>query len=168
MDFNAEYWVSKLGLIKHPEGGYFKETYRSDEVLSVKSLPNRYNSFRPYSTSIYFLLESKTFSAFHKIKSDEIWHFHAGSAVTIYLINSSGNLIELKLGNNPEKGENLQIVIPRNHWFAAEVKEPNTYSLMACTVSPGFDFQDFELGKQALLSIKYPKLKDLIQRFTRI
>jgi len=168
MALGAEYWINKLGLIKHPEGGYFKETYRSEEVLSVKSLPSRYNSFRPYSTSIYFLLDSTEFSAFHRIKSDEIWHYHIGSTVTIYLFSSKGKMIKLKLGNNPENGEHLQLIIPRDHWFAAEVKEQNAFGLMACTVAPGFDFQDFELGRKALLSLKYPKHKDLIDRFTRI
>lgn len=164
---NSKYWIEKLGLTKHPEGGYFKETYRSNEILSVKSLPARYPSFRPYSTSIFFLLDSNEFSAFHRIKSDEIWHFHQGSTVTIYLINGSGKLFELNLGNNPDKSEHLQIAIPRNSWFAAEVKEPGSYCLMGCTVAPGFDYEDFELGKRNTLIRKFPQHQNIIRRFTR-
>lgn len=168
MKFGADYWINKLGLIKHPEGGYFKETYRSQEILSVKSLPERYNSFRSYSTSIYFLLDNQEFSAFHRIKSDEIWHFHIGSTVTLYLIHSSGKLMEFKLGSNPEKGESLQLIIPKNHWFAAEVKDPDSFCLMACTVAPGFDFNDFELGNKAALNKKHPQHQQLIKKFTRL
>ena len=164
---NSKYWIEKLGLQKHPEGGYFKETYRSNEILSVKSLPTRYPSFRPYSTSIFFLLDSNEFSAFHRIKSDEIWHFHQGTTVTIYHINHSGKLIEVRLGNNPDKNEHLQIIIPRNSWFAAEVIEHKSYCLMGCTVAPGFDYEDFELGNQNALIRKFPQHQNIIRRLTR-
>jgi predicted cupin superfamily sugar epimerase len=163
---NAEFWISHLELQKHPEGGYFREIYRSDETIGKNNLPVRYQGERSFSTSIYFLLKAGEFSAFHKILSDEIWHFYQGDPVELFLISKSGNLQTLRLGNDPSEGEVFQLVIPNGTWFAARVSGKN-YSLVGCTVAPGFDFTDFELAGKETLIQKFPRHQDIIDSLTR-
>ncbi len=163
---DAQYWIDHLKLSKHPEGGYFKEVYRSNEFVNKKNLPDRYTSFRSFSTSIYFLLKSHEFSAFHRLKSDEIWHFYDGSSITIYAISPKGHLTKTFIGNNPEKGERFQLLIPKGFWFAAYVNYADSYSLVGCTVSPGFDFDDFEMGKKSDLEKRFPQHKEIISKYT--
>ena len=161
----SKYWVDKLCLLPHPEGGYFKEVYRSAEKVYLKSLPNRFKGDRSFSTSIYFLLEKGQFSAFHRIKSDEIWHFYDGDPLTVYVIDSNGELILYKLGLNPETKTLPQLTIPANCWFASESN--GEFTLTGCTLSPGFDFEDFEMGDRDTLLSKYPNLKEIILRYTQ-
>jgi predicted cupin superfamily sugar epimerase len=163
----AKYWAEKLQLQKHPEGGYFKEIYRSDEKIKAEHLPERYQGDRHHSTSIYFLITSEEFSAFHRIKSDEIWHFYAGSSATIHIIDEKGQLTQIKLGNDFENGEIFQYAIPKGAWFAASVDEPDSFALVGCTVAPGFHFDDFELGKCDELIKMFPENEEVIRRLTR-
>ncbi|MFA4924944.1 MAG: cupin domain-containing protein [Ignavibacteriaceae bacterium] len=163
---NARYWINNLQLINHPEGGYFKEVYRSEEAITKEALPVRYSAKRNVSTSIYFLLEKEEVSHFHKLKSDEIWHFYYGSSLTIHLIDEGGNYSIQKLGRNIEEGEVLQFVIPKFSWFAAEVNDKKSFSLIGCTVAPGFDFADFELAKREELIKQFPQYKIIIGRLT--
>lgn len=167
MNEKAEYYVNKLKLIAHPEGGYFKEVYRSDEFIEAGCLQIRYKGKRTFSTSIYFLLEGKQISSFHKLKSDETWHFYDGSSVKIFIINEKGELIEKLLGKNLEKGEEIQFTIEKNNWFAAEVINKDLFSLIGCTVAPGFEFDDFQLAKREDLVDAFPEHKKLIERFTK-
>ena len=162
----AAYWIEHLKLKKHPEGGYFKEVYRSNEVINIKGLPDRYTSFRNFATAIYFLLRSDEFSAFHRLRSDETWHFYTGSTLILYIIEPSGKLRQIKLGNALANNNQFQVTIPRGYWFAAKVENPDSYTLMGCTVSPGFDFEDFELGKKSVLGEKFPQHKALINAMT--
>ncbi len=166
MSKSAEYFIKSLDLQKHPEGGYYKEIYRSEDIINSNSLPQYFNGNRNTSTSIYFLLKSDDFSSFHKIKSDEIWHFYYGSPLTIFVI-INGKTEKLLLGNNPENGESFQKIIPKNSWFAACVNEPNSFSLVGCTVAPGFDFNDFELATRKNLLLSHPSLHAIIKKFTR-
>ncbi len=166
MEKDSAYWIKKLSLQKHPEGGYYSENYRSEEVISQKYLPSRFGGNRVFSTSIYFLLENKNFSAFHKIKSDELWHFYQGECVNIYTINENSELVIFKLGADSENGENFQVVIPRNTWFAADLCKADSYALMGCTVAPGFDFADFELAERANLLKIYPQYAEIINKLT--
>ncbi|MCZ7603441.1 MAG: cupin domain-containing protein [Melioribacteraceae bacterium] len=159
--------VEKLELQRHPEGGYFKEVYRSDEFIKVEGLPERYSSERCFSTSIYYMLEGEQFSAFHKLQSDETWHFYLGSPIVLHLISSEGDYSKIILGQNITEDEILQYTIPRETWFAAEVKDKNTYSLVCCTVSPGFDFADFEMGDRKTLLDKFQQHQNLIKQFTQ-
>ena len=108
---DAGYWIKSLELIEHPEGGYFRETYRSPEAICKDSLPARYEGDRSFSTSIYFLLIGEQFSAFHQLKSDELWHFYVGSPLTIHIIDEDGNYSTTKLGRDLEKGEVFQTAI---------------------------------------------------------
>lgn len=161
----SEYWINHLKLIAHPEGGFYRETYRSEESIPEDGLPPRFNGKRQFSTAIFFLLRSQDKSMFHRIKSDELWHFHAGTALNIYTI-IKGELVIYKLGSNPDKGELLQVVIPANCWFGAKVEQPDSYTLSGCTVSPGFDFQDFELAEKNILLELYPNLNEIIEMLT--
>lgn len=161
---NSKEIISKLKLQPHPEGGFFKETYRSDELIDTKTLPSRFNGKRAFSTSIYYLLEGEDFSSFHKIKSDEIWHFYFGSPVVLHLIYENGDYANIELGNNISEGQNFQIIIPHNTWFAAEVKDKSSFTLVGCTVAPGFNFDDFLLADKSLLE-EFPQHQNLIKKF---
>jgi predicted cupin superfamily sugar epimerase len=167
MKYTSKDWIEKLGLIPHPEGGFYKEVYRSDETIAKSALPERYGGDRKFSTSIYYLLRGKDFSAFHKLKSDEIWHFYYGSSLIVHIFDSDGKYEQKNLGVNFEKEEEPQLVILRGSIFAAEVSDKNSFTLIGCTVAPGFDFADFELCKQEELLELYPDYSALIKRLTR-
>lgn len=153
-------WIDLLNLIPHPEGGYYRETYRSTGVFTLNDAGEK----RHYSTAIYFLLEAHDKSKFHRIKSDEIWHYHAGGELTIYVLTADG-LVTHTLGADIEHGNSLQVLIPAHHWFGARVTK-GSYVLSGCTVSPGFEFSDFELAdRQALLS-RFPDQSDMIRELT--
>jgi hypothetical protein len=159
--------ISKLDLQPHPEGGFFKETYRSEGVIPPQHLDEAIQSERNYSTGIYFLLTSENFSAFHRINQDEMWHFYEGSPLTIHMIDEQGVYSFQKIGLNLDDGELPQFTVPKHVWFAAEVNTPDSYSFVGCTVSPGFDFADFELADRSKLVKSFPHLSDQIHRFTR-
>ncbi len=162
---NTEYWIKNLSLLPHPEGGYYKEVYRAGETINSNVLPTRFTGDRVFSTSIYFLLVEGNFSAFHRIKSDEIWHFHDGYPINIYVIGNNGRLEIHTLGIQPHKGHFPQITIPANLWFASE--STGKYSLAGCSVSPGFDFCDFELADRDTLLNLYGEHRSVIEQFTR-
>lgn len=165
MNEKAKYYIQKLELEKHPEGGYFKEIYRSGEMITIEA-PRKHLK-RNVSTSIYFLLEGSQISKFHRLKSDELWHFYDGDAVKIYVIDEQGKLTEIMLGKETDKGQVFQTVIRKKHWFAAEVINKRSFALIGCTVSPGFDFTDFELAKREYLLKSFPQHKTLISKFTK-
>lgn len=160
--------IDLLELQPHPEGGYYKETYRSTGVISANNPAWEFSSDRNFSTCIYFLLTSEAFSAFHRIGQDEIWHFYKGAPIRLHLIDGDGIHSEVLIGADLEKGQQPQFVVPAGCWFAAEVVEPDAYGLVGCTVSPGFDFADFELASRTGLIDQYPELSDLINKFTPI
>jgi predicted cupin superfamily sugar epimerase len=157
----AAYWIEKLELEKHPEGGYFREIYLSDDVVPQTGLPANFRGERSFATSIYYLLEGGDFSAFHRIKSDEIWHYYAGSSAIEILSLEKGNLKKYLAGNDPDKGQDFQVIVPKNTWFAARLLNPYGYALAGCTVSPGFHFEDFELAGDKLMK-EYPELTEEI------
>ena len=163
---NAQYYIEKLGLLKHPEGGFYSENYRSEEKLEKEALPQRYSSARAFGTSIYFLLTTDSVSNFHRLNSDEIWHFHVGGTACIHMLSPEGKLVSKTIGQDLEKGESLQVVIPKHHWFAAEIIQGD-FILVGCTVSPGFEFEDFELADRSALASAYPNHTTLIARFTK-
>ena len=167
MNSRAKQYIDKLQLISHPEGGYFREVYRSDELISKVHLPNRYDSSRVFSTSIYFLLEGKQVSKFHRLNSDEQWHFYDGSALLLYTIDDSGRLYKSLLGNRIEDGTTFQVNIKRGTWFGAELFDKSSFALVGCTVAPGFDFDDFELGKRDDLINSFPEHHEIINKLTR-
>ena len=160
----ADYWIKKLHLEPHPEGGYFREVYRSEE--QIQDLPPRYEGSRSFSTSIYFLLKGGECSVFHRLLSDEAWHFYEGSPLELYMLDHRGDLEKVTLGRNAGRGEHLQFLVKNGIWFAARPQDPLTYSLMGCTVAPGFDFRDFEMDDRDSLIRRYPVHRDLISEFT--
>lgn len=158
----ARYWIEKLELQPHPEGGFYKETYRSESTTLVGEEGKQRN----YSTAIYFLLLEDKFSAFHRIQSDELWHFYAGSPIHIYVIDNQGYLQTICLGSHPGKGEQFQAFVPAHCWFASRMAQSQTYALVGCTVAPGFDFQDFEMAKRTTLLRQYPQHAQIITALT--
>jgi uncharacterized protein len=166
MDHSANFYIENLKLEKHPEGGYFREVYRADESIARSALPERFLGNRSFSTAIYFLLDGQNISAFHKIKSDEIWHFYDGTAVVIYILTEDGKLEKRKLGLNINQGELPMIVVPKNAWFAAEVIDKKSFCFVGCTVAPGFDFVDFQLAGKKELLCQFPQHKKLISRMS--
>lgn len=155
---SAAYWIQKLKLTQHPEGGYYRETYRSQEKVRTKV------GIRSSATSIYFLLEGENISHFHQLTSDELWYYHHGSSTIIHMIDQDGNYNTEKLGRDHDTA--LQILIPAGVIFAAEVEDKKSYALMGCVVSPGFDFADFKLyAKNELLAL-HPEHEAIIKRFT--
>ena len=168
MNLTSSYFIEKLKLIQHPEGGYYAETYRSEEKIAKSDLPDRFSGDRNMSTAIYFLLESRHFSAFHRIEADEIWHFYHGDPMNIYVIWPSGLLEVIRLGDDQEDGSVFQAVVKAGCWFASRPVLPGGFSLVGCTVAPGFDFADFELGERDKLIQEFPKHEELIEALTRI
>ena len=159
--------IERLDLKPHPEGGYFRETYRSSGIIKQESLDDSFEGTRNYSTCIYFLLTSETFSAFHRIKQDEIWHFYEGSPIVLHTISEQGEHQKFFIGTDFSKNQTPQLVVPAKSLFAAKVLEKDSYALVGCTVSPGFDFEDFELTNQKELIAKFPQHNGLIKQFTR-
>ena len=160
-------WIEKLKLQPHPEGGYYRETYRSTELISQDALPDRFSGQRCFSTAIYFLLPGEDFSAFHRIQQEEVWHYYAGGSITLHKITPAGEYSVAKLGLNIEQGERPQIIIKAGDYFAAEVSDKSTYALAGCTVAPGFDFADFDMPTRAALIQQYPQHQAVITRLTR-
>ena len=164
---NLKEIIQKLKLKPHPEGGYYKETYRSIGELSESDLDSNYQGSRNFSTCIYFLLTSNDFSAFHRIKQDEIWHFYMGSPILLHTISEKGIHSEFTIGNDLLNGEVPQLVVPGGHWFGAEVLDKGTYALVGCTVAPGFDFKDFDLPNRQDLIGRFPKHEQIITRLSQ-
>lgn len=165
---NVDLLVKKLNLEPHPEGGYFKEVYRSSEIIPQKALPEGFSGDRNIATAIYFLIEKNNFSALHKIKSDETWHFYYGDALEVIEIDENGVLTATAVGNNLVEGEIFQYTVKANTWFGSRVKSGGNFSLVGCTVAPGFDFNDFELGTKEVLVKLFPKHIEIINEMTRI
>jgi uncharacterized protein len=214
-DKNAEYWIEKLRLEPHPEGGYFRQTYKSEMLIAPTDssavakaatrvgqpeIPDGSQSPHPVaesatragqpartaSTAIYFLLEGESFSAFHRLRSDEMWHFYAGSPLVVHVIDVAGEYSSILLGNDPGREQVFQALVKAGCWFASEIA-PDSHSstasfdphrayergrnpawaLVGCTVAPGFEFEDFELAKRQELAREFPQHRELIERLTR-
>jgi predicted cupin superfamily sugar epimerase len=157
--------IHQYNLLPHPEGGYFKETYRSKESIPTSGLPSRFPGERTFSTAIYFLLLKDLFSAFHRIKSDECWHFYEGDSLKVHVLHLNGSYELIQLGRNREQGEVYQAIVPAGAWFASETT--GEYSFVGCSVAPGFDFADFELARASELITEYPETALLIERLCR-
>lgn len=156
----AEQWIEYLQLEAHPEGGFYKSTYSSDLMTDCPQ------GERPLYTSIYFLLRSEDVSHFHRLQSDEIWYFHGGSSLTVHMIMPDGMYREVTIGLDVEMGQVPQLIVPKHTIFGSSVKEWDTFSLVGCMVSPGFDFADFELFERKDLLEQYPEYQEIIERLT--
>ncbi|MFH1969450.1 MAG: cupin domain-containing protein [Verrucomicrobiota bacterium] len=188
----AKYWITKLALQPHPEGGYFREIYRATEQISAGALPTRYQGPRAFATSIYFLLAGTQISTLHRLASDEQWHFYDGNALLLAMIAPDGTSREVRLGRRATAGEQFQAVIPAGTWMGARLAAParlqryaqhcgqavatlqrcgrasqRGYALIGCTVAPGFEFQDFAAGQRSDLLERFPQHRKLILALTR-
>jgi predicted cupin superfamily sugar epimerase len=149
------------------EGGYYVETYRAVEKLSASVLPQRYAGTRNISTAILYLLTPETFSAIHRLKSDEVFHFYLGDPVTMLLLDPKGNSQIVTLGQDILNDQKLQQMIPTGTWQGCCLKNDGKFALMGTTVTPGFEFDDYEQAEKKELLKKYPQQKELILRLTR-
>lgn len=165
----AEEVIKKLGLVPLPEeGGYFRQTYKSDDPgkpATEYGIPS--NTPRFFSTAIYFMLTPNSFSALHKLRGDEVYHFYAGDPADMLLIDEAGNAKRVTLGSDIMNGQVPQFVVPKGTWQASRLKRGGSWSLIGTTNAPGFEFEDFELGDRELLIRAFPGLKMDIMRFTR-
>jgi len=164
---SAKQIIQQYNLQPHPEGGWYKETYRSTEFIIAAALPKRFGGNRAFSTAIYFLLEQGNFSAFHRIKSDECWHFYAGDTLHVYVLQDDGKMEIIKLGSGILHGELFQYVVPANCWFASRPAPGSNFCFVGCTVAPGFDFADFEMAKTEKLIALHPQHTGIITELCR-
>ena len=158
--------IEHLNLTRHPEGGWYRETYRSSETAPANALPERFGGERAFCTAIYFLLGKHNISALHRIKSDEMWHFYSGTTLTVHMLTPGGEHATIRLGSDLAAGETYQAVVPAGCWFGAEVSGDGEYALVGCTVAPGFDFADFEMGSRDALLRQFPEQTDIILKLT--
>lgn len=164
--YTADYFIENLNMIPHQEGGFYKESFISSDNISRNGLNIDGEERKKLWTSIYFLLRDGEVSNFHRLKSDEMWYYHSGSSLTIYMITPEGELITEELGLNFEKGEKPQILVPKDYIFGSAMNNPG-YALVGCMVAPGFEFKDFELFERKDLLEKYPEFEEVILKLTR-
>lgn len=167
MSKGARYWIEKLELEPHPEGGFFRETHRSVVTIDHCCTGRTFSGPRSLSTAIYYLLEKEQFSALHRIKSDELWHHYHGSPLSLHSITAEGMYTHQRLGSGPGPLMEPQVLIPAGHWFGATVDGTASFALVGCTVAPGFDFTDFELGRREELLQLFPQHASPIINLTR-
>jgi predicted cupin superfamily sugar epimerase len=164
---SAEEIIQLLGMKPHlEEGGYFVELYRSGDVIPKKALPDRYGYKRSFGTAIFYLLTPDTFSALHRLESDEIFHFYLGDPATMLQLRPDGSTLVLTLGQDILSGQQLQVVVPHGTWQGTFLNEGSAFALLGCTMAPGFDWDDFEIGSRGDLIKEYPEQHELITRLT--
>ncbi len=164
----ADELISRLGLVPYPtEGGYYAETYRSDERIERGSLPDHYDGDRALSTAIYYLLTADTTSRIHRLRSDEVFHFYLGDPVDMLQLRADGTGRLLTLGTDIDSGMLPQVLVPRGVWQGARLRPGGEFALLGTTVAPGFDLADYESGQQETLVAAYPEHRDLIIALTR-
>jgi len=164
---DADYWIRALGLERHPEGGFYRETYRSGGSVARGILGGDFSGDRSLATSILFLLAGNDFSAFHRIRQDEIWYFHHGLALNVHIIDPAGHYSKLTMGPDPSAGQHLQGVVKAGSFFGASLEHPGSYALVGCACAPGFDFEDLELPDRENLIALFPQHERLITQLTR-
>lgn len=159
--------IAALGLVPHPkEGGWFRETFRSAETLTESALGGRYAGPRAESTAIYYLLTPATFSALHRLASDEVFHFYAGDPVEQLRLFPDGRGEVVTIGNDLAAGQRPQVVVPRGVWQGARLAPGGRYALLGCTVAPGFDYADYAGADGAALAAAYPRFAAKIAALT--
>lgn len=158
--------IRTLGLVPHPEGGYYREIYRSAETVGRESLPERYEGDRHFGSSIIYLLTDDTFSAIHRLKTDEVFLYHLGDPVELLRLYPDGSGDVVALGPAINRGHMLQCVVPRGCWMGLSLATGGAYGLLGTVMAPGFDFSDFEMGNRGKLTAEYPGFAEMISRLT--
>ena len=148
------------------EGGFYAEAYRSGENLSQSCLPERYTGSRSAATAIYYLLTPETFSALHKLASDEVYHFYLGDPVELLCLRDDGSGDVFTIGTDLDGGLRPQIAVPRGTWQGSRLRAGGRFALLGTTVAPGFEFADFELADRVTLTERYPKFAAMIRELT--
>ena len=166
MSEDAEHWIAALGLQPHPEGGFFRETWRAPEGVAHDGLPHRFPGSRSLGTAIIYLLRAGDHSRFHRLRADEVWHLYDGGPLHLHVLEPGAGDRRLALGRDVGRGESPQCVVPHGAWFGAEPAEGTTFTLAGCTVTPGFEYEDFELGERAALLAAFPAHHALVERLT--
>ena len=154
-------------MLSHPEGGFFTRIYHSSGLIPKAALPAEFTGERYFSTAIVYLLKENDFSALHRLRQDEIWHFYLGGALRLVMISPEGRFSETILGQDVASGDVVQAIVPAGCWFGAKPAEGAAFSFVGCTVAPGFDFADFELAKRDEILSQFPDLETIILEFTR-
>jgi predicted cupin superfamily sugar epimerase len=164
----AEEVKKTLALVPHPrEGGFYIRTYESGERIPASAFADsRYPSARFTGTAIYYLLEPDTFSEMHRLRSDEIFHFYAGDPVEMLQLHPGGRGEIIRIGNRLDQDERPQVLAPRNVWQGSHLVPGGAWALLGCTVSPGFEFEDYETGTRACLCAEWPRFTQLIHSLT--
>lgn len=163
----ADEIITLLKLKPHPrEGGFYSETYRAEETIPTSVLPSRYSGPRSFSTCIYYLLTPGTFSAIHRLQSDEIFHFYLGDPVEMLQLQPDGTARTLVIGSDLRAGMTPQVIVPRGVWQGSRLAAGGKFALLGCTVAPGFDFADYEHGRREELIKGYPKFREKIVALT--
>jgi hypothetical protein len=162
----AKQIISALDMRPHPEGGYFAETHRAAEEIPEKALPSRYGGPRAHGTAIYYLLTSDTCSRLHRLASEEIYHFYLGDPVKMVWLSPEGQGRYVTLGGDILAGTRPQLVIPKDTWQGAWLEPDSRFALMGCTVAPGFEYADFEMGDRKTLLAAYPQFRERILALT--
>lgn len=164
---HAQAWIDALQLAPHPEGGKFREVHRSRETIPLAGLPARFSGPRNFSTAIYYLLQGSEFSAWHRIRQDEVWHFYDGASIILHKISLSGEYAAIELGRDLDRGVAPMAVVEAGSLFAAALVDRRDYALVGCTVAPGFDFADFQMPTQQELLQQFPQHATIIREFSR-
>lgn len=165
MSADAEHWVRTLGLVPHPEGGCFRETWRAEEARA-EALPGRFEGPRAFGTAILYLLRAGEFSCFHRLRGDEVWHLYDGGPLWLHVLVPGGEYVRHVLGRDGARGERPQHVVAHGRWFAAEPAPGTDFALTGCTVSPGFEYEDLEMAERAALRAAWPGHAALVDRLT--
>ena len=161
MTRDASFWIDTLKLERHPEGGYYRETYRAPGEVPLE------RGRRSFSTAIYYLLTSDDVSRLHRLQSDELIHYYLGSTFTLHLLDESHGHRRISLGREPDEGQVLQAVLPAGVWFGATIERPGGFALVGCTVAPGFDFADFDQASREEMLALFPQHREIVERLTR-
>lgn len=169
MEIKAAELKRMLGLEPHPrEGGWFRQTWKAEETIPLEALPSgRYNDTRAAGTAIYYLLEPESFSEVHRLASDEVFHFYLGDAVEMLQLSPDGTGKRVVLGQDLARGELVQTVVPQGVWQGSRLVEGGRFALLGCTVSPGFDYADYESGTREELTRLWPAWAEMIRELTR-
>jgi hypothetical protein len=159
-----------LGLAPHPrEGGWYVRTYEAGELVAAEAFADgRYAGARRTGTAIYYLLEPETFSEMHRLQSDEVFHFYGGDAVEMLQLREGGEGRMVVMGSDLLLGQRPQVVVERGVWQGSRLVKGGRWALLGCTVSPGFEFEDYETGERADLSAGWPKFVVEITALTRV